>query len=160
MKHYKYTKEILEPIAQSSRSYTEVCRKAGLKISGSSITHMGNRLRKFGIDISHFTGQRWSKGIAPANKKSWQEHLIKYEDGRRRGAKNLRKWLKESGTEYKCVFCSNPGIWMGKELILEVDHIDEDFTNCRKENLQFSCSNCHTQKTSETKRVKKKRYSN
>jgi hypothetical protein len=55
----------------------------------------------------------------------------------------MRKYLIEHST-YKCSIC---GIseWNGKEITLQVDHIDGDNQNNTFENLRFVCPNCHTQ---------------
>lgn len=47
---------------------------------------------------------------------------------------------------------------MGKEISLELDHIDGDSTNNEKSNLRFLCPNCHA--TTETYRGKNKNKAN
>jgi len=46
---------------------------------------------------------------------------------------------------YSCSVCFNPGIWQGKPLVLEVNHIDGDALNNCIENTEFVCPNCHCQ---------------
>ena len=46
------------------------------------------------------------------------------------------------------LICSECGIkeeWNGKYLSLEMDHIDGDKHNNRRENLRYLCPNCHSQ---------------
>ena len=57
-----YTKEWLQKLCEESRSYNEVLVKAGRKIAGGSQSTLKKKIKEFGIDISHFTGQGWSKG--------------------------------------------------------------------------------------------------
>lgn len=56
-----------------------------------------------------------------------------------------KRLLYEGLLEYKCVKCSNIGIWMGERLPLELDHINGVNNDNRLENLRFLCPNCHTQ---------------
>ena len=46
---------------------------------------------------------------------------------------------------YKCAICGLENQWNGKELILQLDHINGKHNDNRKENLRFLCPNCHSQ---------------
>ena len=56
----------------------------------------------------------------------------------------LRKYMLEK-VGYKCEICNwgikNP---FNGNLPLEIHHIDGDYTNCKEENLQVLCPNCHS----------------
>jgi len=45
----------------------------------------------------------------------------------------------------ECAECSNNGIWNGKPITLEIDHINGDNNDNRLENLRVLCPNCHSQ---------------
>ena len=54
---------------------------------------------------------------------------------------------------YKCACCEIDS-WQGKDITLEVNHIDGDASNNILENLEFLCPNCHAQ--TDTYRAKNK----
>ena len=65
----------------------------------------------------------------------------------------LRRALREVGVPTQCVGCSTTDEWMGKPLILHVDHVDGNPLNCEVKNLRFLCPNCHSQTDSYCRKV-------
>lgn len=47
--------------------------------------------------------------------------------------------------EGKCAHCPTGLEWNGKTLKFELDHIDGDSSNNKRENLRLLCPNCHSQ---------------
>ena len=45
----------------------------------------------------------------------------------------------------KCSLCGVHNSWQGKELVLQIDHIDGDSDNNVPNNLRLLCPNCHSQ---------------
>lgn len=68
-----------------------------------------------------------------------------YTVGVHRGSHLARRFKKDNLVPYRCAMCENAGYWMGKELSLQVDHIDGDNTNNILTNIRWLCPNCHTQ---------------
>lgn len=64
---------------------------------------------------------------------------------------------KDDFMEYKCQKCENIGEWMGEPLKLQIDHINGDNIDHRKENLRWICPNCHSQTDTFCKGWKNKR---
>lgn len=146
MTRYKITDEQLVDAVQQSVSYAGVLRVLGVRPAGGSHYHYSNRIKKLGIDTSHFTGKMWNKG------KTWK-HLRKnssdiltilIEGSRRQPRKFLLRAMIEEGVKYKCSICEIEN-WLGKEICLHVDHKNGDWLDCRLDNLRFLCPNCHTQ---------------
>ncbi len=52
--------------------------------------------------------------------------------------------IKEKVLENKCASCGITS-WLGKEISLQLDHIDGDNHNHKLSNLRILCPNCHSQ---------------
>lgn len=141
----KYTEELLTEWVKSSQSVADMMRQNGLKLSGSTHKLLSQKIKKFGIDTSHFaTGY----GNVGNHKKPWQEVLVnRIGDTIRRSAFKLRRALLESGRPYVCATagCGLGPLWLGRTLVLQVNHKDGNWINDSPDNLEFLCPNCHTQ---------------
>jgi len=136
-----YTKEILEEAVKNSYSINDVLRYLGLRLTCGSHAYISKRIKYFEIDKSHF---RTKKNLVPRNKLAWQDVLVKNKKDRREQAYILRRCLIDYGKEYKCYQCKIKE-WNNKLLVLQVYHLDRDFTNNQPENLEFICPNCYSQ---------------
>lgn len=143
----KYTREILEEVAEKSRNVTDVMRNLGItNYGGGMARHISDRLRHFEINTSHFLGKSSRRGMVSCNRRSAEEILIlRPTNQHRESAFRLRRALLEVGIEHKCAICSQGPEWNGMKLVLEIDHINGQRTDDRKENLRFLCPNCHSQ---------------
>ncbi len=142
-----YTKELLERAVEKSKSYAETCRNLGISDKGGNIRTIKNKISSFNIDISHFTGQLWSKGLTSGQHPSIKKKDLKdiFIENSGWGSDNLKKRLFREGVkECKCEIC---GIseWLGKPITLQLHHLNGNHRDNRLENLQILCPNCHSQ---------------
>lgn len=156
----KYTPKRLFEAAAASKSFADVARYFGLVPHGGSQGHLKKLMIKSGVSFDHFLGQGWSKGGCTNRRRSSEEILVKLPSGsNREHAYLLRRALIESGVQEKCS-CGLEGIWNGKELRLEVDHLDGNYLNNLRDNLRFICPNCHSQTSTYRSKNRKLRRDN
>jgi hypothetical protein len=98
-----------------------------------------NDVDRLHLDTSHF------KRPSPKNKLDIKQFLTK-DSSWKSGTTNLKKRLIKDGLiKNQCLICGQEPFWNGKELKLQLDHINGDNTDNRIENLRILCPNCHTQ---------------
>lgn len=144
--YQRYTKEELQEVVKECSSFAEVCRRFGKSPRGGTSMHLKLMCARLGIDTSHMTGQAHNRGKR-SNKRLPPAHRLVMGNpmDHRVPAHKLRAALLELNVPYKCNHCDIDE-WNGQKLVLEVDHIDEQYWNNTKENLQFLCPNCHSLK--------------
>lgn len=141
-----YTKEILEEAVKDSINFGDLCRKLGKYPKGATYQLIKNRVKDYGIDTTHFLGKLTRAGqrqIGKAAKRKPEQYLTSGKKYREKAAL-LRRGLIELGVDNKCSQCGIQD-WNNKPIVLEVDHINGDWSDCRIENLRFLCPNCHSQ---------------
>ena len=81
----------------------------------------------------------WSRGKILADHEDIFCEDSQYETGYAK-----RAFLRMSDTKYECTECQT-STWRGKELVLELDHINGDNRDHRLDNIRLLCPNCHSQ---------------
>lgn len=72
-----------------------------------------------------------------------QKQALLIEQGQCSHPVTLKKYIIERDT-YKCRVCEK-NAWMGKPLMLQLEHIDGNSDNNHPDNLELLCPNCHSQ---------------
>ena len=159
-----YTKQWLQELCEESYSYAEVLKKAGRRQTGGNQENLKKKICEYGIDVSHFTGQKWysspgrvcNLGELAQEKYRPEEVFVMNSPVRQ---KTLRGYIERHNVlEYRCVKCGCDGNWQGGKIALEVDHVDGNTRNNTISNLRYLCPNCYA--LTETYRGKNKTSKN
>lgn len=135
--------ELRAAVAASS-SLAEVLRRLERPDNGGQRAALRRQIAQERLDTAHFLGQahnRGKPGTIPA--KHPEEILIRHDGKRRTTTTLLRRALSGVGVPEQCARCGIGPEWLGKPMTLEVDHINGDWSDNRRENLQLLCPNCH-----------------
>lgn len=137
---------MLEDAVVQSASYRQVLTRLGLIEAGGNYSQVKKYIAELGLDIGHFLGRGWSRGMDFARRppKPLAEVLVV---GSTYQTFKLKKRLFKEGLKKPA--CEECG-WAKKSedgrLPLELDHVNGDSTDHRLENLRVLCPNCHSLK--------------
>jgi 5-methylcytosine-specific restriction endonuclease McrA len=143
MRKRSWTIEQLKDAVKESTSFRQVLKKIGLREAGGNYFQLQKYVRELKIDITHFKGKAWNKGLHGIGKPklSLKEILVKNSNFQ---SYKLKKRLFAAGL--KCPECELCG-WaesVNGRIPLELDHINGDVHDNRLENLRILCPNCHS----------------
>ncbi|MFB7785478.1 HNH endonuclease [Streptomyces vinaceus] len=128
----------------ASYSLAEVLRRLGRPVSGSHRGVLRLWIQDEGFSTAHFLGQAHQRGKqGPVPIKSAADILIRHDGERRTRTHLLRRALREVGVAECCDTCGTPPEWGGRPMTLEIDHVNGDWSDDRRENLRLLCPNCH-----------------
>jgi hypothetical protein len=132
-------------VAQST-SIAGVLRVLGVRCDTTGRRQVRRSLDAHKIDTAHFTGQRHFLGSVSPTRKSAEEILVRHPPGAKRVPTTLlRRALDELGEPRICAECAIGDIWQGRRLVLEIDHVNGERWDNRRENLRYLCPSCHSQ---------------
>ena len=138
----KYNKDLLESHAKKCNSIREMLDCFNLKYAGGNYKHIRNLLHYYKIDISHFNGKNWAKGLILKNKRKYQTTDLLKNDTLYPSNSLKKRLLSENYKQYICECCLNVE-WNGQKIPLELHHKDGNHLNNLLENLMLLCPNCH-----------------
>lgn len=156
MRTKTWTKQELKKAAKKSTSIRQVLGKLNLKLAGGNYTQIKKYLRLYKVNINHFKGKAWNKGLRGIGKPriALDKILIQNSDFQ---SYKLKKRLFAAGLKFpKCEECGWAKKSIDGRIPLELDHINGDSRDNRLENLRILCPNCHSLKPTHRGRNRKK----
>lgn len=143
MRKIRYTEEDFKSAVSSSFSIRELLEKLSLQLAGGNYKTVKLKMKKMGIDFSHFKGNGHLKGKSHNWAPKTPLELVLVENSTYGNTHKLRlRLIKENYFEMKCYSCENVE-WMGKPIPLELEHKNGNNSDHRIENLTLLCPNCH-----------------
>ena len=140
MKLRKYSEQQLREAIKNSSSLAQTLKKVGVAPYGGNYQVLKKAIDHFRLDISHFSGQTWNRGLKVGAKHSLQKYLNN-ELGITSYKLKLRL-LAEGVFTPQCGNCKRTN-WLGQPIPLELDHINGDHFDNTLQNLRLLCPNCH-----------------
>ncbi|MCX5378166.1 HNH endonuclease signature motif containing protein [Streptomyces sp. NBC_00091] len=149
-----FVREEISPVVADSKSMAGVMRALGHHpFDGAARAKARRSIEEYGLSTEHFTGQGHTIGRPSPARKSPEEILTRLEVGSARTkTATLRRALDDLGVPHQCAECGTGDNWRGRRLVLEIDHVNGDRLDNRRENLRYLCPSCHSQTPTFAKR--------
>lgn len=136
--------QLLRAAAPTALSIADIIRCLGLEPTGSRHRLVKAEIERLGLDVSHMLGQGHLSGVRSNRRKTPSQVLTNQPDLKYRAdSAKLKRALLELGVPDQCADCGVRAEWRGRPMSLQVDHVNGDFRDNRRENLRFLCPNCH-----------------
>lgn len=130
-------KETLIKVVKDSINVSDALKKLGFSGSNGNSKTFYKYIKKYEIDISHFTGKaiKYRNSINLDDILSNKTHYY--------NSHNLKNHLYKAGLKKPiCELCGQDENWKGQKISLILDHIDGNRNNNNLENLRIVCPNC------------------
>ena len=146
MRRRTWTQEDLIKAAKKSTSIRQVLFRLNLKQAGGNYSQIKKYLKSYKIDIKHFKGRGWNKGLTGfKNPRIPLDKILVIDSGYQSYKLKNRLFIAKLKLP-KCEECGWAEVSNDGRIPLELDHINGDNRDNRLKNLRILCPNCHSLK--------------
>lgn len=146
MRTRKWTEQDLIFAVDKSKSIRQVLGYLGLREAGGNYTQVKKYIKEYNLNIKHFTGKTWNKGLTGIGKPHIQLKNILVRNCSFQSYKLKNRLFNARLKKPKCEECGWAVTATDGRLPLELDHINGNSRDNRLENLRILCPNCHSLK--------------
>ncbi len=151
----RWSDEQLTAAVRGAKSMAAVLRSLGVIAAGGNYEVMWRHVKRLALDTSHFTGTGSARGknVTVRAATPLDDVLV---NNRWMTSHHLKQRLIAEGMKPEhCEMCGWAQRAPDGRLPLELDHINGDRTDNRRENLRILCPNCHSLQPTHRGRNKK-----
>lgn len=147
MRKRSWTEKQLREATKTSRSFRKTIFKIGLRPTGGNYKQVKKYIKEYNIDISHFTGRGWNKGLSGRKMPRIPTKEILKRGTTFQSYKLKNRLFDEGVKKPKCELCGWNKKSVDGRIPVELDHINGDAMDNRLKNLRILCPNCHSLQT-------------
>lgn len=142
----RWSEDQLRIAVKNSTSVRQVLQKLGLKEAGGNYAQISKYISEFSLEINHFKGRGWSKGLKGIGHPRIALEKILVEDRYFQSYKLKLRLYKVGLKKAMCEECGWAKAAEDGRIPLELDHINGNSRDNRLVNLRILCPNCHSLK--------------
>lgn len=139
-----WTAEQLKSAVKESFSIAQVLKKLNLRPAGGNYKQIDKYIKEINVDVSHFKGRGWNKGLRGIGKPIIPLEKILLKNSQFQSSYLKQRLFNIGLKKRECEQCGWAKKTFDGYLPLELDHMNGDHYDNQLQNLRILCPNCHS----------------